>query len=351
MGAATIVLHAALIVAGIVIVIATWRSLITTIILPRATVSRVASLVWLATYYSITALALRRLQAARRDSLLALMGPLNILFVLFVWMAGLVVGYGLIFWGITGDRSVGIDLGGSSVLTLGFATPPPGLARFVSFAGAISGMFVIALQVGYLPVLYGAYTAREALVTMLRARCGAGTIDGASVLAAHPLPGDAKELAQLFGTWELACAQIAESHVSYPWLIVFRSPRIENSWVVSMLAILDAAALVDSIAPSAAPREAHYVLTAGSMAFRNLARILLPRPKVAEEHHRSISRADYAAAIAPMLAEVAPERSIDEGYAAFEETRSRYIEPALEIGYYIRLHETTWLQTSLGQLR
>ena len=59
-------------------------------------------------------------------------------------------------------------------------------------------------------------------------------------------------------------ADIAETHTSYPALVHFRSPNSGRSWITSMIAVMDAAAIQLARAPSTAPGTARLVITGGS---------------------------------------------------------------------------------------
>ena len=107
-------------------------------------------------------------------------------------------------------------------------------------AGA--GMVLVALQIGYLPALYGAFNRRETLVTLLESRAGAPAW-GPELLIRHHLVGMVESLSPLYAEWERWSADVAESHTSYPSLLYMRSPRSRNSWVISLIAVMDAAAL------------------------------------------------------------------------------------------------------------
>ncbi len=50
--------------------------------------------------------------------------------------------------------------------------------------------------------------------------------------------------ATLLAEWELWCAELMESHLSYPVLAYFRSQHDNQSWIASLTAILDTCALV-----------------------------------------------------------------------------------------------------------
>ncbi|MEI8165576.1 MAG: hypothetical protein WCG26_04325 [Chloroflexales bacterium] len=258
---------------GLVLILVTWRSIITTIILPRFN----QSFITLATWHAVRAMFLRfaafQPTYERRDRILALLGPVALLAALASWMTLFLFGYALMFWPLL-DTSFGacLRLAGSSFFTLGLAdTPQPG-PTFLEFTAAATGMIVVALQVGYLPTIYSAYNRRETLVTALSSRAGVPAW-GPELLARHQLVQGMTTLPALFAAWEIWAADIRESHASYPWLMSFRSPDALESWVVSLLAVLDAAALYLAVAPSHAPPEARQCLRSGYVALQRLARI------------------------------------------------------------------------------
>jgi hypothetical protein len=342
--AAHLIAHAATLVAGLVVVLATWQSIIFTIILPRKTRNWIAGITWEATYRIGNALASFAPNDARRDGVLALLGPLNIVVLLFTWMALFVVGFAALFWALGGVGPDGaFDLAGSSFFTLGFATRNGGPDHALMYAAAASGMIVIALQIGYLPTIYGAYSQREALVTLLNMRCQEyGVIAGPMVLTNHPLPECAHMLRDLFTSWEACAAAIIESHTNYPWLIVFRSPRPSESWVTSMLAILDAIALLAAVEPEALTAEAQHCRFACTAALRELATMLRPRPRRPARTPR-ITRDDFALALR-QIGGVAAEVDVDRAWVVFRQERAAYEAAVIDLAVFMRRPLTGWLR-------
>jgi hypothetical protein len=191
----------------------------------------------------------------------------------------LLLGYALLLLPLTGDSfTTALRLSGSSLFTLGLAASPRQGATAVTFVAAGTGLVVIALQIGYLPTIYGAYNRRETLVNMLESRAGEPAW-GVELLAREQLIGGLDSLGPFFSDWERWAADLTESHVNYPWLLSFRSPYPLRSWVISLLAVLDAAALYLALVPSRAPSAARHCLRTGFLGLRALAgvyRVELP---------------------------------------------------------------------------
>lgn len=257
---------------GAVIVAITLDSVFRTLVVPRALTSRLAFHISRASVRPFTWLSGRHPHDyLRRDRILALQAPTAILVQLLVWMLLLGIGYGLIMWPLgPPDLTAALREGGSSLLTLGFATTNTVPATVAGFAAAASGLIVVALQIGYLPTLYSAFNRRETLVTKLQSRAGEPAW-GPEILARHQVVSTVDNLASLYDDWETWAADVAESHSNYRVLIWFRSPHPLRSWVVGMLAVLDSAALYLATCPSTAPSEARLMLRMGFTALRDIA--------------------------------------------------------------------------------
>ena len=206
-----------------------------------------------------------------RDRLLAILEPLLILARLGMWLLSAVIGYGLVNWA-TASTSFENALirSGSDVLTLGFATPRGGGSSAVAFLAAVTGLVIVALQIAYLPALYEAFNRRETLVTLLESRA-ASPAWGPELLARHHLIGLESELGPLYADWERWAADVGESHTTYPSLLHLRSPHATNSWIVSLIAVMDAAALQLSLQPGSAPSSARMCVRMGFTALRDIA--------------------------------------------------------------------------------
>ncbi|NTW00092.1 MAG: hypothetical protein HGA19_02165 [Oscillochloris sp.] len=258
---------------GLALILITWRSIITTIILPRFNKSFITFATWHAVRSVFLCVADRQSTYEHKDRILALLGPVALLATLVSWMSMFLLGYGLMFWPlIDGSFSDCLRLAGSSFFTLGLADAPQSGPTILEFTAAATGMIIVALQIGYLPTIYSAYNRRETLVTALSSRAGVPPW-GPELLARHQLVQGMATLPALFAAWEIWAADIRESHASYPWLMSFRSPDALESWVMSLLAVLDAAALYLAVAPSQAPPEARQCLRSGYVTLRLLARI------------------------------------------------------------------------------
>jgi hypothetical protein len=258
-------------VIGLAIVLVTAMSVFTTLVIPRATSSRL-----LRTVSRLIAKAigppLHRLETYEaKDRVMALVGPFGLLVLFAAWLGLLVVGFGFMIWWVSGSTlTFALGASGSSIFTLGIIGGARAANKALDIIEAGSGFLVIALEIAYLPTLYSSFSARETEVTMLAARGGV-PIWGPEILSRHQRFATMDELPALYATWERWAAAVSESHTGYPSLMWFRSPEPTRSWLLALVAIMDAAAMHHSLAPSTAPRQGRLCLRMGINCLRSLA--------------------------------------------------------------------------------
>ena len=265
---------------GILLVLTGWQSVIGTLIVPRPVgswLTRMVDRLVVAAYMAVT----RPVSDwVRRDRILATQAAAVLVAQLGAWLAIFLAGYTLMLWPAQGRSITGaLTDAGSSVFTLGFAEPAGTGPAVVVFIAAATGMVVVALQIGYLPTLYAAFNRRETDVALLNSRAGVPSFGpellarqyyalGSGVSTLNTLP-------ELYQQWERWAADVAESHTTYLPLVRFRSPQPYSSWVISLLAMLDSAALILALAPDQAPTvPARLFLRSGFTCLTRVARAM-----------------------------------------------------------------------------
>jgi hypothetical protein len=211
---------------------------------------------------------------ARRMAVLAALGPLSLLVLFGIWLACLFAGFSLALWPWVDNLGAALALCGSSMLTLGVRAPEGTVAILLCYLAALTSLVTVALVVAYLPTLYSIYNAREATMRMLESRAGRPAW-GPELLFRQTVVRSLATLDAFYCDWEAWAAELAETHTSYPWLLLFRSADDLQSWVVSLCAVLDAAALQLVLAPDTAPEpEARQCLRMGFTALRRVADLM-----------------------------------------------------------------------------
>jgi hypothetical protein len=257
---------------GVVLLVGTTVNVLRTLVLPRARASRLLTSLWRFWRAVLRGLARPRQRYETLDRLLEWLAPLTLVTQLLVWMLALFAGFGLLAYATDPGSGwvVALREAGSSLFTLGFAVPNRLRLTAVDFVAAASGPLIVALQIAYLPTLYSAYNRRETEVTLLRSLAGEPSW-GPELLARQYLIGAVEQLQRVYQNWERLAADIGESHANYPVLMAFRSPKPYRSWIIAMLAVMDAAAMHLSLAPGTAPPGARLAIRAGFLALRDIA--------------------------------------------------------------------------------
>src|SRR5260370_233971 len=201
--------------AGVVLLLTTASSVIKTLLIPRAARSALGSgLGWL-NRWIFGKITTRVEDLRQRERILAAGGPAWLIALLVSWLVCLLLGYALLLWPLNHHTfPLALEEAGSSLFTLGFVRP-----------------------------------------------------FGACPVAVVFLP-------KVDEGWTEWAADIAESHTNYRTLAYFRSPDPQTSWLLGLLAVLDAAALQLALNPGTAPAEARPLMRVGYITMRKLARNL-----------------------------------------------------------------------------
>ncbi|HSI73942.1 MAG TPA: potassium channel family protein [Fimbriimonas sp.] len=196
-----------------------------------------------------------------RQSLLVAWAPLTLLALIATWALLLILGWALVDWGLSVafnghpvDLLTDVYFSGVTFLTLGYGdvAPTGALARSLSVIEAGMGFMYLALVIGYVPVLYSAFSRREVQIILLDTRAGSEPT-GLELIRRHAEAGAMDQLATVLRDWERFGAEMLESYLSYPLLAYYRSQHDNQSWLRSLTAVMDACALIESCFESAEP--------------------------------------------------------------------------------------------------
>ncbi|MHB1988738.1 MAG: hypothetical protein ACYCSF_12280 [Acidimicrobiales bacterium] len=334
------------VVLGLAIVAATGGSMTATFVTPRGKPwgIRIASLVNRTVRLIGVSLARPIRRFERKDAVLATIGPACLLAQLATFLGLFLLGFTIALWPYASSLGSAFSLASAQLFTVGLVhVRGRGNSALEVFA-AVTGGVAIALQIGYLPAIYQAFNRREALVTLMESRAGLPAW-GPELLIRHQLVSSLDALAGLYRDWEMWSADLAESHVSYPILLFFRSPEPGYSFVLALLAILDAAALQLSLMPSSAPSEARFCLRMGFTALRRIAETLGwrydddPRPEADIE----LSFEDFAYAV-DLISQtgISLERTAEQAWPHFRGWRINYESLAYRLADRIVAPRAPW---------
>ncbi len=261
-----------------------------TIILPRRATGRfrLTRIFYISTWRPWTFFARRVGNSRRRETAFSFYGPLSLIFLLVVWAAAMVFGFGLVFYALGSpfneagkqpDFRSDLYVSGTTLFTLGLGdvTPETQGARALTILESGTGLGFLAVVMGYFPVLYSAFSRREVSISLLDARAGSPPT-AAELLRRHSHQDAEQSLAVLLMEWERWSAELLESHISYPLLCYFRSQHTNQSWLSALTAILDTSALLISGVRAQEARQAQLTFAMARHALVDLTQTLGLQP-------------------------------------------------------------------------
>ena len=320
-------------IVGIVVVVATFRDVISTVITTQrdrrwSAARRYFKLTW--RWYSGAA---RRIDdPRRRERFLVPYGPVSLVGLLSVWVALLVLGWGLVWWGLQGHID-GIDnpmsaiyFSGVTFLTIGYGdiVAEGSGSRLLAVVEGLMGILTTAMVIGLLPTLFGAYMRRESKILTLDDLTEQVTPLG--YLERYTDGGDLGPLYVEFGGWDDWCADVYDSHTAYPMLLWFRSRQFGRSWSVGLGVVLEAASYVLAAVDQPDHHEAQGLYRRAVMlldALRGHEHVvdLPPPPAVAPDAEERQFRHAYDALVESGL----PVRPFDDALARERALRADYV--------------------------
>jgi hypothetical protein len=316
--------------AGIVVLLWTLLDVFRTLVTPRAARgrSRLSRILFQPVWRPWRWIGLRRKTVQARERVLAAAAPFFFFVLLVGWVFLALVGYALILWSPAfvrgmgpGDGSFGDAMyaSGTSLFTLGFGSGvPTGWTRAIAVAEGATGLGLFAVVIAYLPVLYQAFNRREVGVLLLDARAGSPP-SGPELLHRMGSASAASLLPPLFAEWERWVADVLESHMSYPILVLFRSPHDNTSWVTALGSVLDAATLIVTSVDDEPDERAMLMYGTGVHAVEDLFYYLR-----LTERESVIQRDEFEDVLHDMKDDGFSIRPVDDAFARFTQKRAKY---------------------------
>ncbi len=331
-------------VVGVVLLIGTSISVLKTLVMPGGRIGRLYKTVGRVVDGAFRLAVHRVPDYQRRDRVLAFQAPVVLAGVLISWLVAYLIGFGLVLWPVVGGLAAALRESGSSLFTLGFASTNRGGPTAIDFLAGANGLIVVALQIAYLPTLYGAFNRRETEVTLMAVRAGQPAW-GPELLARSRFTITTEDLPNFYRQWERWAADVAESHSSYPILLRFRSTHPMASWLIALLAVMDSAALFSAVAPDEVPVQGRLCLAMGFRCLRQLAGTLGwpydedPRPDAGI----ALTRQEFDLGIARLQSVgFRMQRTPDEAWPHFQGWRVNYESIAYRLAYALDVVPAAW---------
>ena len=313
---------------GLILVLITAANVLFTLVLPRRPwgIERLSLVVNRTVRFIFLVVSRAARSYEVKDALLAPAAPVALIAQVGVWLGFFVIGYAFMLEPTTHGFSSAFVQSAVTLFSVGTAHAGGPPNRTVDIAAGATWALVVTLQIAYLPSLYDAFNRREALVAMLESRAGLPAW-GPEVLARHQLVGIIDALPSLYADWERWAADVAESHTTYPVLLMFRSPEPWYSWTVGLLAVLDAAAMDLALSPAASASQARLCLRMGFTCLNRIAKTLgwYVDPDPSPEGPITLTFEEFAQAV-HMLEEIGypMELTAEEAWPNFRGWRVNY---------------------------
>jgi hypothetical protein len=274
---------------GLAVIFAVLLDAFETIVLPRRVTRHFRLTAWFYrnTWVPWLQIARQIKSPNRRESFLSYFGPLSVIMLLVVWASGLIFGFALVQYGAGEHVKLGnepITFGvllyhsGETFFTLGYGdiVPSNGPARALAVLEAGMGFAFLGVVIGYLPVVYQAFSVRELEISMLDSRAGSPPT-ATELLNRLGCCPDQIVLDQIFRDWERWSADLLANHLSYPVLSFFRSQHSNQSWLGALTVMLDITSLVLAGIDGIRPEQAKLTFAMARHAAVDLAQVVNAR--------------------------------------------------------------------------
>jgi hypothetical protein len=338
--------------AGIAIVVVTLGDIFQVVVVPRSTGRRyrISFYVWRSMWQIWPALGWRLFAADsdRREEFLAIFAPFMLVALLGLWAALLILGFGLLVWGLRAGltpahASFGATLyfAGTSLLTIGFGDVVGRTAgpRFVSILAGLSGLSMLSITTAYLFAIFGSFQQRETFVVTVGARAGAPP-SGVNLLAIAGYSMTRDDLPRLMIEAQRWSAQVMESHLAYPVLAFFRSSHDDQSWIGTLGTLLDAATLLMTTVEGPKDGQARIMYNVGRHCTRDLA--VYFRAGM-DDKSVGIERSEFDHACDRLLAAGYELKDRDEAWLRFSDLRATYASHLNELARLFAIPPISWI--------
>jgi len=175
------------------------------------------------------------------------------------WAVALIFAFAILQWAVNAPLGNSTEpsgfadclyLSGETFFTLGYGdlAPISWIGRFLSVLESGVGFGFMAVVIGYLPVLYQAFSRRERDIALLDARAGSPPTAG-EMIRRFATTTSVSQIEPLLGEWERWAAELLESQLSFPVLAFYRSQHDNQNWLAGLAVILDTCSVLLSNFP------------------------------------------------------------------------------------------------------
>jgi hypothetical protein len=336
-------------VAGVILILATFYDLFKSVVLPRPSINRFVIVRFLfVAFWAIWRWVGRRIQSpARRESWLATFGPSAVIAMFLTWALAFLLGYALILDGLRTQIRPALEGFGDSLyfsattivpLSYGDFVPIGWGARVSILLESATGVGIAALVITLLFSLYASFQEREELVVQLDAIAGAPP-SGVQLLETVFERGLRDELVKTFDDWRRWSAAVLESHLAYPILLYFRSSHDNEAWLNSFGAVMDAATLVMSTVDEDEEGPARLMFTVGNHLVEDLSWYF----RYTSSNDPLVDRDEFDQALGRLKKAGYRSKPLDEAWTKFSHLRGKYASQLIQMSHRLAIIPAEWI--------
>ena len=285
-----------------------------------------------ATWALWSAIGRRVTNEEKRNSFLALYGPLSLVLMLIVWAIGLMLAFGGIFTTIRGPQLSfegwlnDAYFSGVTFFTLGYGdiVPHSAWGKTIAVLEAGTGLGFIAMVIGYLPVIYQLFSRREGHVLTLDAIAGSPPC-AITLICRFAEGGNFDSLNNFLLRWQQWCAELLESQLSYPMLAYYRSQHDNQSWLAALTVIIDACVIVMVGLEPLPTLQARLTFATARLAIIEMGRVLSVKPRSLDEDRLPNERFAEIASTFHTAGLIFAEEDAEARLAAFRATYEPFL--------------------------
>jgi hypothetical protein len=335
-------------VAGLFVVLLISSDVFQSVIVPRPTaIIRPSSFIVRYGWRITGNIGLRFKDADARETFFGTFAPAALIALLVFWIAALILGFGLLFYGLRAQLHPtphsywgAVYYAGTSLLTLGYGdiTAGDGFVRALSLAAAAIGLGTFAVVTAFLFSLFAAFQRRESFIVTMRERMGAPP-SGVSYLWRLCELDMMDDLPETFRQAETWMADVMETHLAYPVLSYFRSTHDGQSWVATVGAMLDASTLVMTTVDVDHHGRARMLNRLG----RHLVNDFAQYYNFDTVHDAGLDRAEFVQVYDRLGARGMKMRPLDTAWTSFAELRATYAGQLNAMAQWWRTPPAQWI--------
>ena len=338
---------------GLVLVIIVLGDTFETMVLPRRVTRqiRLARIFYRYSWKSWRALAELISSRRRKENFIGFFGPLSVIVLIILWATGLVFGFALIHWasgsaitipGGTAGFSTYLYLSGTTLFTLGLGdvTPVTPFGRGLIAFEAGLGLGFLALVISYLPLLNQSFASREVTISLFDSHAGSPPT-AAEMIRRHVHQNEIDGLREHLHEWERWSSELLESHLSYPVLALFRSQHDNQSWLGSLMVILDTCALVLAGIEGVCKQQAKFTFAMARHTIVDLAQIFNCPPHHPDKDRLPLDELEYLCSV--LSSSGLKLREINELEKELSELRRMYEPYVYSLSRYMRITIPPWI--------